>query len=150
MLSSITRDTFIPSEKGEESIAIGDFADLALTVEDDQTDEDLQEEESPEDPGVCRGKTVVLVDGATAAAEGDEEDGEAEEDEEGGDGDDGVVEEVKVLTVGHLGHNPGQYQDEAQDLNSSTSGFDVLVGNARSEADVVSESIWHNTVSISK
>ena len=61
-----------------------------------------------------------------------------------------MVEEVKVLTVGHLGHDPGQYQDEAQDLNSSTSGFDVLVGNARSEADVVSESIWHNTVSISK
>ena len=57
-----------------------------------------------------------------------------------------MVEEVKVLTVGHLGHNPGQYQDEAQDLNSSTSGFDVLVGNARSR----SESIWHNGVSISK
>ena len=50
-------------------VAIGDLTDLALTVEDDQTDEDLQEEECPEDPGVCRGETVMLVDGATAAAE---------------------------------------------------------------------------------
>ena len=59
---------------------------------------------------------MVLTEGAAAPAHRDEEDEEAGQDEEDGDGDEAVVQEVQILSVGQLGHNPGQDQDEAEDL----------------------------------
>ena len=59
---------------------------------------------------------MVLSQGAATPAHRDEEDEEAGQDEEDGDGDEPVVQEVQILSVGQLGHNPRQDQDEAKDL----------------------------------
>ena len=92
------------------------LTDLTLHVEDDETNEELEEEESPEDPGVGGGEAVVLAQGPAAPAHRDEEDEEAGQEEEGGDGEQAVVQEVQVLSVRQLDHNPGQHQDQPEDL----------------------------------
>ena len=59
---------------------------------------------------------MVLTEGPAAPADRDEEDEEAGEDEEDGDGEQAVIQEVQILSVGQLGHNPRQDQNEAKDL----------------------------------
>ena len=89
---------------------------LGLHVEDNEANEELEEKESSEDPGVGGGETVVLTEGPAAPTHRDEEDDEIGDDEEDGDGEQPVVQEVQILSVGQLGHNPRQDQDEAEDL----------------------------------
>ena len=96
---------------------IDQLTHLTVQVEEDESDEQLEEEQRAEDPGVGGGEAMVLSDGPAAAAKRDEENEEAEEDEEHGDGEETVVQKVQVLTIGQLSHYPGQYQDEAKDLN---------------------------------
>ena len=59
---------------------------------------------------------MVLTEGAAAPAHRDQEDEEAGHQEEDGDGEQAVIQEVQILPVGQLGHNPRQDQDEAKDL----------------------------------
>ena len=59
---------------------------------------------------------MVLTEGPAAPAHRDQEDEEPGQDEEDGDGEQAVVQEVQILPVGQLGHNPRQDQDEAEDL----------------------------------
>ena len=92
-------------------------ADLAAGSVEHEAEAELHQDDGAEDPGVGGGEAMVLSDGPAAAAKRDEENEEAEEDEEHGDGEETVVQEVQVLTIGQLSHYPGQYQDEAKDLN---------------------------------
>ena len=89
---------------------------LGLHVEDDEPNEKLEEKESSEDPGVGGSETVMLTERPAAPTHRDEEDDETGEDEEDGDGEQSVVQEVQILSVGQLGHNTRQDQDEAEDL----------------------------------
>ena len=107
---AITRDDAASGKSGAQ------WTNLALHVEDDETHQELEEKESPEDPGVGGGEAVVLTEGPAAPAHRDEEDEQAGQEEEGGDGEQAVVQEVQVLSVRQLDHNPGQHQDQPEDL----------------------------------
>ena len=87
-----------------------------MGVEYHQAKSQLEQEQGAQYPGVGGGEAVVLSQGAATAAHRDQEDEEAGQDEEDGDGDEPVVQEVQILSVGQLGHNPRQDQDEAKDL----------------------------------
>ena len=59
---------------------------------------------------------MVLTERAAASTNRDQENEETGDDEEDWDGEQSVIQEVEILSVGQLGHNPGQDQDEAEDL----------------------------------
>ena len=67
------------------SLSQHQWTNLALHVEDDETNQELEDKESPEDPGVGGGEAVVLTEGAAAPAHRNQEDEEAGHQEEDGD-----------------------------------------------------------------
>ena len=106
---------------------------LAMVTIEHEGGPELEQEQRAEDPAVGEGAAVVLVDGPTAAEEGDEEDCEAKEDEEERSGEEAIAEEVKVLGVGHPDHHSGHDQDAAGNLSGGS-----LCSMQKSEARVKS------------
>ena len=93
---------------------------------------------------------MVLTQGAAAPAHGDQEDQEAGQDEEDGDGDEAVVQEVQILSVGQLGHNTGQDQDEAEDLKMFPyHGPHVGVGWVGCYSPIARSNVKYRIISIS-
>ena len=93
---------------------------LVVKAVDNDADTKLNQEQGAQDPGVGGGESMVFIDGAAAATEGDAGGDEANDDQEDRDGVEAVTEEVKILAVCHLDDDPGNYKDAPKYLNNST------------------------------